>query len=94
MAGAGAAGAAAGAAGAVAGAAATGAGAEVAGADASSKSERFLPDFTTVKVIEVSMKRVATTAVNFVKKFAPPELPKTVWLEPPPAIPSPPSLPA
>lgn len=29
------------------------------------------------------MKIVARTDVNLTKKFAPPELPNTVWLEPP-----------
>ncbi len=36
-----------------------------------------------VKVIEVSMKIAAIAAVKRVKKFAPPELPKIVWLDPP-----------
>ena len=36
----------------------------------------------SVRITEVTMKIVATAAVNLVKKFAPPELPKTVWLEP------------
>ena len=36
-----------------------------------------------VRVIEVIMKIAAAAVVNLVRKFAPPELPKTVWLEPP-----------
>ena len=37
----------------------------------------------TVKAMDVHMNKVAKAAVNFVKKFAPPLLPNTVWLEPP-----------
>ena len=37
----------------------------------------------TVRTTEVTMKIVAKAAVKRVKKLAPPELPNTVWLEPP-----------
>src|SRR5438094_868151 len=35
-----------------------------------------------VRMIEVVIKTAAAACVKRVKKFAPPELPKTVWLEP------------
>ncbi len=57
-------------------------------------TELCLLPFVIVRKIEVIMKIAAQAEVNLVKKFAPPELPKTVWLEPPPPIiPMPPSLP-
>jgi hypothetical protein len=42
---------------------------------------------------EVSMKITAAAAVNFAKNGAAPELPKTVWLDPPKAAPIPAPLP-
>ena len=46
-----------------------------------------------VRLKEVIMKRMAATAVSFARKGAAPELPKTVWLEPPKAAPIPAPLP-
>lgn len=37
----------------------------------------------TVSIKDVDMKIAAITLVKRVKKLAPPELPKTVWLDPP-----------
>ena len=50
---------------------------------AESKTERFSRPPRIVSPSEVTMKIAARTKVVFVKKFAPPELPKTVLLEPP-----------
>ena len=46
-----------------------------------------------VRPKEVSMKRMATAAVNLARKGAAPVLPNTVWLEPPKAAPIPAPLP-
>jgi hypothetical protein len=46
-----------------------------------------------VKPKEVTIKRMAATAVSFAKKGAAPVLPNTVWLEPPKAAPIPAPLP-
>ena len=46
-----------------------------------------------VRLKEVSMKRIAATAVSLARNGAAPELPKTVWLEPPKAAPIPAPLP-
>jgi hypothetical protein len=48
-----------------------------------SKTERFSRPPMIVKPTDVHMKIAARAKVVFVKKFAPPELPKTVLLEPP-----------
>jgi hypothetical protein len=54
------------------------------GAEASpSKTDFFEVPPITVRTREVTMKIAARPEVNRVKKLAPPELPKTVWLEPP-----------
>ena len=39
------------------------------------------------RLSEVTMKTIATTTVNLLRKFAGPRLPNTVWLEPPNAAP-------
>ena len=46
-----------------------------------------------VRLNEVSMKRIAAAAVSLARNGAAPELPKTVWLEPPKAAPIPAPLP-
>ena len=48
-----------------------------------SKTERFSRPPRIVRVSEVNPKITAKTNVVFVKKFDPPELPKTVLLDPP-----------
>jgi hypothetical protein len=50
--------------------------------EASNKLLRDWPPIT-VSTIEVVKKIAASTPVIFAKTFAPPELPNTVWLEPP-----------
>lgn len=55
-----------------------------------SKMDFLLPPLARVMTKEVVIKIPAKAAVNFVKKFAPPELPKIVWLDPPNAPPKPP----
>ena len=45
------------------------------------------------RLTEVSMNRIAATAVSLAKNGAAPVLPKTVWLEPPKAAPMPAPLP-
>ncbi len=54
----------------------------VAGAAPSKTLFRDRP-WITVRTIEVVKNTAAKTAVARVKKFAPPELPKMVWLDPP-----------
>jgi len=59
----------------------------VTGADAPSiKADVFL-DAVYVKVIDVSIKIMATAAVIFPRKVPAPLEPKTVWLDPPKAAP-------
>jgi len=71
----------------VAGLGATGAACLAAGADTLSIKPDGLLDAVYVNVIEVSMKMIATAAVNFPRKVPAPPEPKTVWLEPPKAAP-------
>jgi hypothetical protein len=71
----------------VAGLGATGAACLAAGAGALSIKPDGLLDAVYVNVMEVSMKMIATAAVNFPRKVPAPPEPKTVWLEPPKAAP-------
>lgn len=59
----------------------------VTGTDEPSIKPEVLLDAEYVNVMDVSMKMIATAAVNFPRKVPAPLEPKTVWLEPPKAAP-------